>query len=170
MNLEVWGLGRVGSGVRRVFIVVFLMVAPVVRAGEGAVLKVLPQFLDKKGEHALSPSLYERDAYQHYLLVHPAQRAALRLAVEWKARNVDWSQVKLRAEMRGLTNNVTRTITIDKPLQKHGRFASWTEVRLEGDDFWNFGQLIAWRVSIWEGEHQLGQLQSFLWSGVPPDP
>jgi hypothetical protein len=72
--------------------------------------------------------------------------------------------------MRGLTNNVTRTITIDKPLQKHGRFASWTEVRLEGDDFWNFGQLIAWRVSIWEGEHQLGQLQSFLWSGVPPDP
>ena len=33
-------------------------------AATGSVIKVLPQFLDLKGRTALSPSLYDRDAYQ----------------------------------------------------------------------------------------------------------
>jgi hypothetical protein len=153
---------------RRLFILALLTLAPIVRAGEGKVVKVLPQFLDKKGEHALSPSLYERDAYQFYLRTHPAQRAGLRLAVQWKAKGVDWTQLKLRAELRGLTGNSLHTITLEEPVHKNGRFSSWAEVKIEGADFLNFGQLAAWRVTLWEGARQLGQQQSFLWSGVAP--
>jgi hypothetical protein len=134
------------------------------------VLKVLPQFLDKKGEHALSPSLYERDAYQFYLRIHPAQRAALRLAVQWKAKKVDWTRLKLRAEMRGLEGDSIHALTLEAPVKKNGRFSSWSEVRIEGPDYKKLGQLVAWRVTLWEGERQLGALESFLWSGVAPSP
>ena len=40
-------------------------------AAAGRVIKVLPLFLDLKGHDALSPSLYDRDAYQVYLRQHP---------------------------------------------------------------------------------------------------
>ncbi len=36
-------------------------------AAPAKVIKVLPHFLDQKGRHALSPSLYDRDAYQAHL-------------------------------------------------------------------------------------------------------
>jgi hypothetical protein len=153
---------------RRFLILALLTLATVVRAGEGKVVKVLPQFLDKKGEHTLSPSLYERDAYQYYLRTHPTQRSALRLAVQWKAKGVDWTQLKLRAELRGLEGNTLHTMTLEEPVQKNGHFSSWSEVRIEGADFKSFGQLVAWRVTLWEGDQELGEQKSFLWSGVPP--
>jgi hypothetical protein len=156
--------------IRKFYILLLLTLAPFVRAGEGRVIKVLPQFLDKKGEHTLSPSLYERDAYQFYLRDHPSERAALRLAVQWKAKAVDWSRLRLRAEMRGLEGGSMHTVTVEEPVKKNGHFSSWSEVRIEGLDYQNLGQLAAWRVTLWEGGHQLGELQSFLWSGVAPAP
>ena len=43
-------------------------------ASTGRVFKVLPHFLDTNGVHTLSPSLYERDAYQAHLRQHPEKR------------------------------------------------------------------------------------------------
>jgi hypothetical protein len=153
---------------RRLFIAlaVLLFIAPVVQAGEGRVVKALPQLLDKQGRHALSPSLYERDAYQFHLHKDPKLRGGARLAVQWKAKNVDWSKLKLRAEMRCLLEDNLHTMTIEKPAVKSGHFSSWSEFRIEGADYKAFGELVAWRVTLWEGDHQLGQLESFLWSGV----
>jgi hypothetical protein len=156
--------------IRRLFILVLLTLAPLTQAGEGRVIKVLPQFLDRKGEHALSPSLYERDAYQFYLRTHPAQCAGLRLAVQWKAQAVDWSQLKLRAEMRGLQGDTLHTVTLEEPVLKKGRFSHWSALKIEGADYKSFGQLIAWRVTLWEGQQQLSELKSFLWSGVASSP
>ena len=48
------------------------------------VMKVLPQFLDTNGVHTLSPSLYERDAYQAYLREHPDKRSGIRFEVHWR--------------------------------------------------------------------------------------
>jgi len=135
-------------------------------AADGKVIKALPQFLDAKGRSALSPSLYERDAYQAYLRKHPAERTALRLAVQWKARGVDWSRVKLRAELRGVLGNSLHTTTLEIPVKKNGLFSNWTDFKIEGADFQKFGELAAWRVTLWEGEKQLAAQQSFLWSGV----
>jgi hypothetical protein len=125
--------------------------------------------LDQQGRHALSPSLYERDAYQFHLRKVPKLRGGVRLAVQWKAKNADWTQLKLRAEMRCLLEDTLHTVTIEEPAIKNGHFSNWSEFRVEGPDYTAFGQLVAWRVTLWEGDHQLGELESFLWSGVPND-
>jgi hypothetical protein len=153
---------------RRLFVslAILLFFAPVVQAGEGSVAKVLPQLLDRQGRHSLSPSLYERDAYQFHLRKNPALRGGVRLAVQWKAKNVDWSKLTLRAEMRCLLEDNLHTVTMEEPAVKNGHFSNWSEFRIEGADYKNFGQLVEWRVTLWEGDHQLGQLESFLWSGV----
>jgi hypothetical protein len=153
---------------RRIFIAlaILLCLAPVLRAGQGSVVKVLPQLLDQRGRQTLSPSLYERDAYQLRLRKDPALRGGARLAVQWKAKKVDWSKLTLRAEMRCLLEADLHTVTMEEPAIKHGWFSSWAEFRIEGADYKNFGQLVAWRVTLWEGDRQIGALESFLWSGV----
>ncbi|MGO8699968.1 MAG: hypothetical protein ACLQVY_19940 [Limisphaerales bacterium] len=155
---------------RRLLILVLLTFGPWAHGAEGRVIKVLPQFLDKKGETSLSPSLYERDAYQFYLRIHPRERTALRLAVQWKAKGVGAGDLKLRAELRGLESNTLHTISIEQPVKKKGHFSEWSSIKVAGQDYKNLGPLVAWRVSLWEGDHQLGALESFLWSPVSPSP
>ncbi|HEX3717876.1 MAG TPA: hypothetical protein VH595_07895 [Verrucomicrobiae bacterium] len=147
-------------------IVGFIWLAANAWAGEGTVIKVLPQFLDSKGRSALSPSLYERDAYQFALRKEPSKQAGLRLAVQWKAKKVDWTKLKIRAELRGLANDTIHTVIIEEPAKKPRLFGNWEDLKLDGEAFHAFGQLVAWRVSLWEGDHQLGDLESFLWNGV----
>jgi hypothetical protein len=144
----------------------FLLSAAVAWASEAKVCKVLPQFLDKKGRQSLSPSLYERDAYQAYLQKRPALRTALQVEVQYKAKGLDWTKTKLRAELRGLVTNKVETITLEVPVKKSGFFANWTDFKIRGDDFKKFGELVAWRVTLWEGDRQLSEQKSFLWSGV----
>src|SRR5207249_4815919 len=57
--------------------VLCLLTCGVGQAAAGRVVKVLPQFLDLKGRNTLSPSLYERDAYQAVLRRHPEQRSGM---------------------------------------------------------------------------------------------
>src|SRR5665213_1793585 len=109
---------------RRFFIAlaILFLLAPVLRAREGSVVKVLPQLLDQHGRHALSPSLYERDAYQMRLRKDPKLRGGARLAVQWKAKHVDWTKLKLRAEMRCLLNDNLHNVTMEQPAVKKGHF------------------------------------------------
>jgi hypothetical protein len=153
---------------RRIFIAlaVLLALAPVARAGEGRVLKALPQLLDERGRHTLSPSLYERDAYQFHLRKDPQLRNGVRLVVQWKAKKVDWTKLTLRAEMRCLLEDSLHNVTMEEPAIKNGHFSNWSEFRIEGADYAAFGQLVAWRVTLWEGANQIGHLESFLWSPV----
>ena len=145
----------------------FLLSTAVAWAAEGKVCKVLPEFVDKKGRTSLSPSLYERDAYQFYLRKHPALLTGLLVTVQYKAKGVDWQKTKLRAELRGLLTNSVETITLEEPVKKSGFFGSWAEFNITGEDFQKFGELVAWRVTLWEGDRQLSEKESFLWSGVP---
>jgi hypothetical protein len=142
-----------------------MMTARTVGAADGKVIKVLPQFLDAQGRSAISPSLYDRDAYQDYLRKHPAERMALQLAVQWKAGGVDWSRVRLRAELRGVLGNTLSSTTLETPVKKNGLFSSWTNLKIDGENFRRLGELVAWRVTLWEGDKPLGEQQSFLWSG-----
>jgi hypothetical protein len=132
-------------------------------AAAGRVVKVLPLFLDLKGHDALSPSLYDRDAYQVYLRQHPDQRSAIRFDVLWKASNTGNAEVKLRAELRGIgQNGLPRQATLDQVV-KPGFFRRWTSVTLNGKDYKNFGELVAWRVTLRSGDQLLGEQKSFLW-------
>lgn len=153
---------------RRLFIVfLFLCAALTTPAAEtaatGKVLKVLPQFLDLEGRSAISPSLYDRDAYQAILRKTPAKRSGIKFVVQWRAKKYDPEKLKVRVEMRGVLKNNLQTKTIEAPVKKHGWFNTWSTFELTGEDYKAFGDLIAWRVTLWEGDTMLSSQQSFLW-------
>ena len=149
----------------RYFIFVFLLAATFSAvAATGRVTKVLPHFLDLKGRHSLSPSLYDRDAYQAQLRQHPEQRSALRFDVLWRATGVK-TKLKLRAELRGTAHgNLPRQTTLETELDpKLAGRSRWSKVKLAGEEYKNFGDVTAWRVTLWDGEQLVGEQKSFLW-------
>ena len=130
----------------------------------GRVMKVLPHYLDLKGRHTLSPSLYERDAYQAQLRQHPEQRSALRFDVQWKAKGADTTQLKLRIELRGVVKgNLPKQLLLEQPVKRGKWFSTWSALTLGGVEYKQFGELTAWRVTLWDGERLLGEQKSFLW-------
>lgn len=129
----------------------------------GRVIKVLPFFLDLKGQNALSPSLYDRDAYQAYLRRHADQRSAVRFDVLWKVSDASDAKLKLRIELRGIgQGGMPRQATLEQTVTPHF-FRHWNSLTLGGEDYKNFGELVAWRVTLWSGNQLLGEQKSFLW-------
>jgi hypothetical protein len=132
-------------------------------AATGRVMKVLPHLLDLKGRHALSPSLYERDAYQALLREHPEKQSGLRFDVQWKAVGAAPESLKLRVEVRGMAHgDLPEQIVLEK-LVKPGRWRRWDDLILQGNDFQTVGQVTAWRVSLWDNADLLAEQKSFLW-------
>jgi hypothetical protein len=134
-------------------------------AGYGKVIKVLPFFLDKNGLHTLSPSLYERDAYQAQLRRRPEQRTGLMMQVQWKTKGKISAPLRIRVELRGIAQgNLPRQAVIERQVSPTGWFSRWAPMMLTGDDYRNFGEVTAWRVTLWEGDDLLlGEQRSFLW-------
>ena len=131
-------------------------------AVSGRVVKVLPLLLDLKGRDALSPSLYDRDAYQAYLR-HTNEISAIRFDVLWKASNVTDEKLKLQVELRGVgTNGMPRQMTLEQAVTP-GYFRRWTSLTLGGADYKNLGELVAWRATLWSDDRLLGEQKSFLW-------
>ena len=152
---------------RRAFvslIVLFSLVLAVsASAASGKVVKVLPHFLDAKGQHTTSPSLYDRDAYQAFLRKNPDKVSGLRYDVQWRARGAT-GPVKLRVELRGIAQgNLPRAKTIEAEVKPGSGSSRWNGVALMGEDYKAFGDVTAWRVTIWDGETQIGEQKSFLW-------
>ena len=133
-------------------------------AATGRVMKVLPLFLDAERRESLSPSLYERDAYQMQLRLHPERRSGIRFAVQFKARRPVWEPLRLRIELRGTAaGQLPRQMVLEQPIETTGWFGRWTTLTLTGDEYRNFGEVTSWRVSLWEGEQLVGEQKSFLW-------
>jgi hypothetical protein len=132
-------------------------------AKTGTVVKVLPMFLDLKGHDAISPSLFDRDAYQAFLRQHTNDISAIRFDVLWKASNAKGAKLKLRAELRGVgERGMPRQMVLETEVTP-GFFRSWTSLKLGGDDLKKFGSLVAWRVTLQDGDQVLGEQKSFLW-------
>jgi hypothetical protein len=130
-------------------------------AAADKIMKVLPQYLDLKGRTSLSPSLYDRDAYQSRLRRRPEDRSGMQFQIQWKARTIE--PLKLRLEMRGTKAAETTTVTLEAPVRHLAGFSKWTELTLKGDDYSKLGDLNSWRVSLWDGEKLLAEQKSFLW-------
>lgn len=130
------------------------------QAESAKIVKVLPHFLDLQGRNALNPSLFDRDAYQAKLRGSPEERSALRFDVQWKARGYD--DLTLRIEARGGTARQPQAITLERKVK--GRFFSrWTALKIEGEEYKRFGEMISWRASLWSGTNQVAEQKSFLW-------
>jgi len=128
------------------------------------VLKVLPHFLDAKGLHALSPSLFERDAYQAHLKDHPDEVSTMRFDVHLRLHDSDLKDVQVRVEARFGKGDSIETIKTSVPLKKPkwGK-RTWANVTLDKKAYDARSQLIAWRVTLWQGDTKLDTQTSFLW-------
>jgi hypothetical protein len=146
------------------FLAAGLLAAWSAPAATGRVIKVLPQFLDLKGRASTSPSLYERDAYQVFLRQHTNQISSMIFNVQWKTKGKPAGPVKLRLEARGLVHGKTpEALVLDKPVEPGGWFGHWTSITLSRDEYRRLGATTAWRVTLWEEDHLLGEQRSFLW-------
>ena len=133
----------------------------VASAAESKVVKVLPQYIDQKGRTALSPSLYDRDAYQAELVAHPDKCSGLVFNVQWRAAKGPYT---LRVEARG--SSVAKTeqkFSWELPVTRRGWFTQWDKVTVTGDEYKKLNSLSAWRVTLWNGTQQVGEQKSFLW-------
>jgi hypothetical protein len=132
-------------------------------AQTGRVLKVLPLYLDLQGRDAISPSLFDRDAYQAKLRQNTNGVSAIRFDVLWKASGAKDAKLTLRAELQGIgEHGMPRQATLEQSV-KPGFFRHWASLKLSGDDLKQFGSLVAWRVTLWNGGQLLGEQKSFLW-------
>jgi hypothetical protein len=130
-------------------------------ADSARITKLLPHFLDRDGRHTLSPSLYERDAYQAYLLQHPELRFGMRFDLLFRVPPT--AKLAVRLELRGSKNNKPTVATVESSPFKHRGGRSWKTVYLRGEDYRQFGELLAWRATLWEGDRLLAEQKSFLW-------
>jgi hypothetical protein len=129
-------------------------------AASAKIIKVLPHYLDLQGRHSISPSLYDRDAYQAQLKKNPQLRSGLRFDVQW--RSAEKSPLKLRVEMRGNKGKELTHAVLEQTVGQTG-FSKWTGLILSGDDYQKLGELAAWRATLWEGGKLISEQKSFLW-------
>jgi len=130
---------------------------------KGRIVKMLPLFLNAKGQDAVSPSLYDRDAYQAYLRQHPGGISAIRFDFLWQVENPAAAEYKLRLELRGIgaggkPTRSTLEMKASPPLLRR-----WNSLVLGGADYRGFGELVAWRATLWRGDQLLSEQKSFLW-------
>ncbi len=144
----------------RLLLAGILLAAAATQAGPAKVIKVLPHFLDLKGRDALSPSLFERDAYQMKLRENATNRSALRFDIQWRAAGTE--NLVLRVEARGMAGRVPQSRVIEKNVTA-GRFSTWTALTISGEDYKKFGELISWRATLWSGTNRVAEQDSFLW-------
>ena len=145
------------------FLLISLSAACASDAVTGRVVKMLPLFLDLKGRDAVSPSLYDRDAYQFYLRQHTNEVSAIRFDVLWSASTAKDTKLKLRLELRGVgPDNLPRQTTLEQTVTPHF-FRHWTSFTIAGDDYKNFGELTSWRVTLWSEGGMFAEQKSFLW-------
>jgi hypothetical protein len=130
-------------------------------AGHGRVVKVLPFLLDRQGNDATSPSLFDRDAYQARLRDHKELVSGMRFDVQSKLRGL--SAATVRVELRGVNDRGLPQLKTLETSVKPGYFHQWTTVSLTGDAYKQFGGIVAWRVTLWDGDQLLSEQKSFLW-------
>jgi len=152
---------------RRLLALLFLLGSlagsPAADTSTGRVIKVLPLFLDSQGRAALTPSLFDRDAYQAYLRQHTNEISAVRFDVLWQAADAGGGRLKLRLDLRG---GGTIGLPSEAMLEQAfvpGHSRCWTSLALDGVDFKNFGSLVAWRATLWSDDRLLAEQKSFLW-------
>ena len=137
-----------------------IALAMTARAQSAKIVKVLPHFLDLKGRASLSPSLFDRDAYQQELRATPTNRSALRFDVQWKASG--HGPLTLRIDAKGGQGREPRSAMVEQTV-KGGKFSKWTSIPLTGTNYETFGEMVSWRATLLDGTNVIAEQKSFLW-------
>ena len=134
------------------------------RAATGGIIKVLPNFLDSKGRNSVSPNLFERDSYQLYLRQNPKLRSGMRFDVQWKSKGGVFDSLKIQVELRGVVRgDLPKQVILEKKVETSKAFERWTQIPFVGSEYKSFGEVTAWRVTLWDGTQLLGEQRSYLW-------
>ena len=145
-------------------VALFLAPAAIVHAERPPqIVKVLPHFLDLNGRHTVSPSLYERDAYQADLRKHPEKVSALRFDIQWKSGPHKSGNLKLRLEMIGAKSRPNEIKILEKPVTPNRWWENWSSLALTKEEFHAIGEPTAWRVTLLDGQTVIAEQKSFLW-------
>ncbi len=127
------------------------------------IIKVLPTFLDMKGRHALSPSLYERDAYQALLRKDKKLISGMRFDVQWKASSAVSEKLVLRLELRVSNAHEAKPIILEQEVSRKKRGSRWSRLIMDGEKFHETGAVLAWRATLLDAGTPAAQRTSFLW-------
>jgi hypothetical protein len=122
------------------------------------IVKVLPHYLDESGNHADGPTLLHRDVYQANLRKNPDLVYAVRYDVSWRGDG----EIKVRLELRSAKTGV-ETMVVERIETASGHSTHWTPILIDAANYKSIGQPESWRVSLWQGETQVGEQKSFLW-------
>src|SRR6186713_1316249 len=119
-----WKESSLHSVLRRALIftaVMLIGVSTSAAADSVKIKKVLWFYIDKEGRQSLSPSLFDRDAYQAVLRSDSTKRSGLRFDVQWIAP--PGADLVLRVEMRGSIGTTNTTSTVQGRVKKSGPFS-----------------------------------------------
>lgn len=130
----------------------------------GRIVKVLQLLMDTNGAAAVTPSLFDRDAYQAWLLEHTNEVSGVRFDVCWKARHARGLTLKVRVELRGVGAGGLPTEARLEQTVTPKMFHHWISLTLAGPDYKKLGTLAAWRATLWNGQQKISEQKSFLWS------
>lgn len=121
-------------------------------------------YLDKNGRHAISPSLYDRDAYQAWLRSHRDKIDGICFDVLWNAKRCA-KEMELVVELVTTVNPKVDPLVIRKKIlpPRLGFLGKWTRIELKGEDFVKEGDILAWRVMIIADGQPIAEERSFLW-------
>lgn len=131
-------------------------------AADQEVIKVLPHLLDKTGRHTVSPSLFDRDAYQDWLRANPKEQSGIRYDIQWRSRTPGEHLLKLELLGRVEQGRPNRK-TMEVKVSNERSLARWSALSVTGEEFKQFGPVVAWRVSLWQDGQLVAKYQSFLW-------
>ena len=131
-------------------------------AAPARILKVLPHLLDQKGRHTLSPSLFERDAYQSQLRRNAEAVSALRFDVQWKRGDSKGRTLRMRIETRG-SKAGSKPLMVEREVKFKGLFTAWADLKVSREQYLALGGISAWRATLWDGDQMLDEVKSFLW-------
>ena len=109
-----------------------------------------------------------RAIHKRFGAVDVEEHAAHSFETFWMLVRGDGDQImsddrRLRVEMRGVLEDAIQVKSLEMPVEKSGWFRTWSWVVLRGADYKSFGELAAWRVTLWDGERQVSEQKSFLW-------
>ena len=150
----------------RTFLSLFLALLGLTRvlASEPKIIKVLPHLLDAEGRHMLSPSLYERDAYQAILRKNPSLVSGIRYDIRWRGTLPKNRPIHLRLYLRTLSRDKPDPVILEQEL-KPGWFpgSHWTGLKLTGTDYRSVSEIQSWKAELLDGDKVVAHQESFLW-------
>lgn len=135
------------------------------QAADGSrIVKTLKHLLDAEGRHTLSPSLLDRDAYQAHLRSQSDLVSGLRFDIQLRLSSKSKNTLRLKVEIRHGSGTKIDTLTRETMLKELKRRRSqWGKISISNEDYQSLGEIIAWRVSLWDGDSELSHQESFLW-------